>query len=126
MAGDWIKIRCNLDEDYRVQRIADLLNEPDVDYVVGKLWRLWRYADQHTTDGVIPYMTPAGLDRIVNRVGFSDALAAVGWLQIEPERVSIPRFDEHNGASAKRRAMNAKRMALNRARGHLSVVPTKS
>ena len=50
MAGDWIKMRCNLDTDWRVIQIASQLEMSEL-HVVGCLWKLWTWADQNTADG---------------------------------------------------------------------------
>jgi hypothetical protein len=36
-------------------------------------------------------------------------MIAVGWLADDGESLALPEFDTHNGASAKRRAMDADR-----------------
>jgi hypothetical protein len=109
VAADWIKIRNDLDEDPHVLRLQDLLGSPDIDLVVGKLRRLWKYADRHTTDGRIPFANEARIDQIVNLPGFAAALRSVGWLEFQDGWAIIPRFEEHNGQSAKSRAQNTRR-----------------
>ena len=44
-------------------------------------------------------------------------MAKVEWLIIEEESVALPRFDDHNGKSAKRRAMEAERKRESRKSG---------
>src|SRR5262249_47303914 len=55
------------------------------------------------------------LDRRVGHEGFCEALQEVGWLTVELDRLVIPRFERHNGQSAKRRALTADRVARHRA-----------
>lgn len=110
VAGDWIKMRTDLRDDPRVLAVADQL-QVDPDLIVGKLHRLWSYADKYTTDGLIPHTTASSLDKMLGIEGFSGALTAVHWLDNEPQGLKIPRFDEHNGTSAKRRAQEATRKA---------------
>jgi DNA replication protein DnaT len=50
MAGEWIKIQTVTPDKPEVFVIADRLGI-DPDAVVGKLVRLWIWADQQTTDG---------------------------------------------------------------------------
>ena len=50
MSGEWIKMRLDLASDPAVIRIRRSLGL-DVDAVVGKLHRLWSWADAHTVDG---------------------------------------------------------------------------
>ena len=116
MAGDWIKIRNDLDEDPHVLRLQELLGNPDIDLVVGKLRRLWKYADRFTVDGRIIFAYEARIDGIVSFAGFAAALRSVGWLEFDGSGAVIPRFDEHNGESAKRRSMNTFRQQTSRRR----------
>jgi hypothetical protein len=53
--------------------------------------------------------TPELLDEIIGFPGLSQAMATVGWLEIGDEFLVVPRFDEHNGKSAKRRAQESVR-----------------
>lgn len=51
----------------------------------------------------------AHLDDIAGYAGFADALALAGWVVIRSDRLEFPNFNRHNGASAKTRAVDAKR-----------------
>lgn len=122
MAAPWIKVRTNLFDDPRVVRIAGIIAGADavpapVDSVriVGALVRLWCLADTHSTDGRIPGYSPAFLDATVGIDGFTRAVEAVGWLKADANGLRIPRFRDHNGASAKRRALEADRKRRGRA-----------
>ena len=117
MAGDWIKMRDSLRDDPAVISIAHALGI-DEDTVVGKLHRFWSWADQHTTDGNATGVTAAWLDRYVCATGFANALANAGWLLVGDSGLSIPRFDRHNGESAKERGLAAKRAAKYRAKSN--------
>lgn len=108
MAGYWIKMRIGLRDDPSVVSIAAQLNLNE-DMVVGKLHRLWSWADLHTVNGTVPGITPAWIDRYVERRGFSDAMAAAGWVSFDSDGIHFPHFDRHNGESAKRRAEDAER-----------------
>ena len=114
MAGDWIKMRGNLWDDPRVSKLCDLCDCGEAQ-VVGGLYWLWSTADQHTEDGIMPGLTLRQLDRKTGIQGFGEALCAIGWLADHPEGVRIVNFEEHNGASAKKRAVTAKRVANHRA-----------
>jgi len=115
MAGDWIKMRMDLADDPAVIAIAAAL-QLDEDTVVGKLHRLWSWGDRHTTDGKARGVTGAWVDRYVNAEGFAAAMSAAGWLSVEGHGITFPRFDRHNGASAKRRAAHTRRVASSRRR----------
>jgi hypothetical protein len=108
MAGDWIKMRMNLRTHPKVVRIASAL-KADKFRIVGGLHAVWSLADEHTEDGSLPGYTLAALDDSIGWPGFSAAMKNVEWLIEEPQRLVLPRFDEHNGASAKRRAQDAER-----------------
>ena len=114
MAGDWIKMRGNLWDDPRVSKLCDLCDCGEAQ-VVGGLYWLWATADQHTEDGIMPGLTLRQIDRKTGIQGFGDALCAIGWLADHPEGVRIVNFEEHNGSSAKKRAVTAKRVANHRA-----------
>jgi len=110
MAGDWIKMRSNLWDDPRVLRLCDDTDSPEAS-VVGALYWLWATADQHSEHGQLPGMTLRAIDRKTGIAGLGNALVQVGWLSDNADGVSLTRFDEHNGASAKSRAQTARRVA---------------
>jgi hypothetical protein len=113
MAGDWIKVRCNLAEDPRVFAMAVELDIPEL-HVVGMLFRVWAWADAQSLDGNALSVTESYLDRMVLRPGFSLALRNVGWLEGRNGLLSFPRFAEHNGQTAKGRALVLKRVTAHR------------
>lgn len=110
MAGDWIKMRGNLWDDPRVSALVDATDSSEA-AVVGALYWLWATADQHTEDGVMPGLTLRQIDRKTGVTGFGDALVGIGWIADHPDGIRIVNFEEHNGASAKRRSEDAKRKA---------------
>lgn len=114
MAGDWIKMRGNLWDDPRVARICDDTDQAEA-AVIGGLYWLWATADQHSEDGIMSGLTLRAIDRKTGIRGFGEALMAIGWIADHPEGVRIVRFDEHNGASAKKRCQTAKRVANHKA-----------
>lgn len=113
MAGDWIKMRGNLWDDPRIGRLCDLTGGGEAQIIGGLYW-LWATADQHTEDGVMPGLSLRQIDRKTGINGFGDGLCTIGWLADHPEGVRIVSFEEHNGASAKKRATTAKRVANHR------------
>lgn len=113
MAGDWIKMRGNLWDDPRVARIVELTDTSEA-AVIGALYWLWSTADQHSEDGRMQGLTGRGIDRKTGVKGFADAVKEVGWLSEGTDGVCIARFEEHNGASAKRRSSEAQRKANGR------------
>lgn len=113
MAGDWIKMRFGLQDDPAVIGIAAMTGLDEY-AVVGRLHKLWSWADQQSRDGHAPNVTEVWVDRHVGRDGFALAMAKEGWLLIGKDGVSIPNFDRHNGKSAKKRALAADRKATQR------------
>lgn len=108
MAGDWIKMRCNLWDDPRVARLCDLTDCGEAEIVGGLYW-LWSAADQHSEDGLMHGLTRKSIDRKTGIQGFGDALEAIGWVSFLDDGARIVRFDEHNGKSAKRRCSESVR-----------------
>lgn len=113
MAGDWIKMRSNLWDDPRVARAVEMTDASEAT-VIGAMYWLWATADQHSADGAMPGLTLKAIDRKTGVPGFGAALAAIGWLTDGVDGVRLARFDEHNGESAKRRSVDAKRKAASR------------
>lgn len=116
MAGDWIKMRANLSRCPQVVRIASALQADNCPQgvrgrlaVVGALHAIWSLADEQTEDGKLDAYTFASLDEMIGWPGFCEAAASVGWLSQDENGVSFPRFEEHNGATAKRRAQESDR-----------------
>jgi CelD/BcsL family acetyltransferase involved in cellulose biosynthesis len=113
MAGDWIKVEHDLHEKPEVAVISDATGL-DPDTVVGKLIRVWRWFDRHTSDGNAPTVTLSLLDRITAHEGFASALQKAGWLDIEEQGISVPNFDRHISKSAKDRALGRERVKRSR------------
>lgn len=101
-------MRTNLWDDPRVAAVCDRLEVSEAT-AVGALYRLWAIADEHSEDGTLPAITAASLDRKVGVKGFAEAVAGVGWLAINDGFIVIERFEEHNGKSAKKRSLDARR-----------------
>jgi hypothetical protein len=112
----WIKYRINLPTDPRVVCIAALVKRP-VLHVCGGLLAVWAIADQHTTDGVLPGYTVEAIDMAAGIEGFGGAMRIVGWLDVGDGFVAVPRFNEHNGTSAKARLQGALRVERYRCNG---------
>ena len=108
MAGDWIKMRADLHTHPKVVRMASAL-KADRLRIVGGLHSAWCLFDVHSVDGFLDGYSPETLDDMIGFPGFSRAMMAVGWLDVDGENLVMPRFDEHNGQSAKRRAQDAAR-----------------
>lgn len=108
MAGDWIKMRADLHTHPKVVRMASAL-KADRLRIVGGLHSAWCLFDVHSVDGLLDGYAAETLDDMIGFPGFSRAMIAVGWLEECGESLVMPRFDAHNGQSAKRRAQDADR-----------------
>jgi hypothetical protein len=113
MAGDWIKMRNNLWDDPRISQLCDMTDALEAT-VIGGLYWLWSAADEHTEDGFMPGLSTTGIDRKTGVKGLGAALVSIGWIKDSDIGITILRFDEHNGASAKRRSADAQRKANSR------------
>lgn len=108
MAGDWIKMRTDLRNHPKVVRMASAL-KADRLRIIGGLWAVWGTFDTHSIDGLLEGYTFEAIDEDLGWRGFASAMARIDWLTQTDDGLEIPEFDEHNGASAKRRATDAKR-----------------
>jgi hypothetical protein len=108
MAGDWIKMQKSLPRDPRVVRISSAL-KADRLRTVGGLFSAWCLFDEQTEDGKLEGYTPEILDDLIGFPGLAKAMQSVGWLDIDGDSLRVPRFEEHNGQSAKRRAQDVVR-----------------
>ena len=113
MAGEWIKMRNDLHTHPKVVRMSSAL-KADRLRVIGGLHAVWCLFDVHSEDGSLSGYTPQAVDELISFAGFSDAMSAVKWLNIDGDGLTLPEFDEHNGQSAKRRATETKRKRLER------------
>jgi hypothetical protein len=114
--ADWIKVEVSTSQKIEVFLIAEIL-DLDADSVIGKLLKLWCWADANTIDGHARSVTKKILDRVVSCDGFANALLddRVNWLKEMPNgELFFPNFDRHNGSGAKKRALGAARKAKQR------------
>lgn len=88
----------------------------DSDSVVGKLIRVWVWADLNSVDGNAVTVTESFLDRLTNKKGFARAMRSCGWLTGKDGEISFPGFSRHNGSTAKARAQTNRRVAKHRNR----------
>lgn len=117
MAGDWLPMRLNLYDDPAVIAIAAECGIADRDTVVGKLHRLWSWANQHTSDGYAARVTKTNIDALVGVTGFAQALENVvpnPWLAHDEGGIWFPNFGRWNGKPAKLRLQSAFRMQKKR------------
>jgi hypothetical protein len=117
MAGDWIKMRVDLDSDPAVIRMARRLGVGETT-IVGCLHNIWSWADKQTVDGCVDGIASTWLDRRVYLPDFAAAMIEVGWLEELPNGggIRFPKFEKHNGETAKNRASKSETQAKWRAK----------
>jgi hypothetical protein len=113
VANDWIKVRFDLLDDPAVIEMSSILDMEDF-AVIGRLVKIWTWADKHTISGNAMSVTEKFLNRYVCCEMFTNALRKVGWLSGEDGALSFPNFDRHNGKTAKNRAQTNLRVAQHR------------
>ena len=107
--GAWIKMRTNLADCPKIASMAERLEQPDA-LVIGGCFLVWAMADKHSVDGRLE-LSASALNRKIGIPRFAEQMAAVKWLDIGEGFVTVVRFSEHNGQSAKQRAQDASRAA---------------
>lgn len=107
-------MRSDLHDDPAVFRLASML-KIDKFAVIGRLHTFWSWVDRHSVDGFVDGATSTAVDEVVRCEGFAESLAKVKWLEITDDGIRIPKFDRHNGDSAKQRALKNERQARWRA-----------
>jgi len=109
MAGDWIKMRIELQTHPKVFRMVSAL-QADRLRIIGGLHIAWSIFDTHCDDGVLVGYTTDAMDAVIGWPGFTQAMIDVEWAALnDAGSLVMPRFDEHNGKSAKRRANDNER-----------------
>lgn len=99
----YMPIRLNLPDDDDVHAMADRL-KIDSDEVVGKLIRVWAWAQQNSVDGSLRASERA-VDKVATAKGFAAAMMEVNWLtKADDGRLIIPKWDKWNSKAAKKRA----------------------
>ena len=109
----WIKVDCLLIHKPKVVKIARELNLKR-ETILGYLIKFWALADGITEDGRLDGYGPDDVDDLVGLPGFGRALEAVDWLRFNTRGAVLPRFDLHNGESAKKRANTSLRVSRHR------------
>lgn len=108
MSGNWIKMGVGLRTHPKVVRMASAL-KADRLRVIGGLHAVWSIFDAHTDDGFLEGYDARTIDEDLAWRGFAKAMQDVGWLKIDGDGAHVPRYSEHNGSTAKRRAQETSR-----------------
>ena len=113
MRRPWIKVEVSTPDKPEICAIASRLRL-DEDAVVGKLIRLWSWAELNRVNPNDLSVTKEFLDKLVSKKGFSEAMILSGWLGMDGERLFFPKFGKHNGEDSKVRGLTAKRVEKHR------------
>jgi hypothetical protein len=116
MAGEWLAYDIALPQKPEVLELVDATGL-ETDQVVGRLVMLWGWASLNCEDGRAR-ITLRLLSRAVGGdEGFWQAVAAVGWLEVDAETgtVAIPGWDRRFSNAAKSRALASSRAEKQRA-----------
>jgi hypothetical protein len=132
--NSWIKFEKALANDPRVAQMSahfrNAISNGSVTHdrldllaTLGALTVLWGIADTHIAEDNTLNCGADQINQIVGVAGFAQILPS-NWLQIlDPNRVHLPNFLEHNGIEAKKNAVNARRQARHRERHKDTVTP---
>lgn len=114
MASQWIKVEHVTPDKPEVWKIASATGlSPDA--VIGKLLRLWIWADQQSLECHVDGVTFVTLDFLVRHDGFALAMCRAGWLHDNGDgSVTFPNFERHNGETAKSRGLSQIRQQKHR------------
>lgn len=115
MRRPWIKIETCTPDKPEICSLATHL-KIDEDTVVGKLVRLWSWAELNRINPDDLGVTKEFIDKLVGRKGFAAALEKTGWLIETNEKLSFRNFKRHNSPVAQNKALTAKRVARHRLR----------
>lgn len=115
MRRPWIKIETCTPDKPEICSLSTQLRM-DEDTVMGKLVRLWSWAELNRIDPNDLSVTKEFIDRVVGRKGFALALEHTGWLVDTNGKLSFRNFKRHNSPVAQNKALTAKRVARHRLR----------
>lgn len=110
MDGYWIKMRHALTSDPKVLQIAAATGLDEFG-VIGRLHAVWSWLDQQSEDGMGVRITAAFLDRLTACPKFAAGMRTAGWITGRDGALDFPGYAEHNGETAKQRAIDCKRKA---------------
>jgi len=104
----WIKMQNGLWTHPKVSLIAARLKLSKAT-AIGCLHGAWTLADEHSEAGLVRDLTREMIDAQVGHPGFAAEMVNIGWLEVTGDGVRYPRYEEHNGSTAKRRALDQRR-----------------
>jgi hypothetical protein len=133
MADEWIKMRLSLTHHPKVVTlmsrcsvtkahggVTETSTRVPKAHIIGALYVIWCMADRFG-DGETGEIgaDEDALDAEVGIPGFIEQLCQIGWAERTEKGLQFPRYQEHNGTTAKSRAQAARRQSSRRC--HASV-----
>lgn len=110
MATRWIKIDVTTPDKSAIRSVARDCNCSIGDAFLA-FFRLYAWLDEMTADGILDADYDL-IDRRGELPGLAASLERSGWLRFVPDGTCyVTNYCEHNGTSAKARALHAKRSA---------------
>ena len=111
---NWIKVNSNLRTSPKLVTVASRLSVTPVT-ALGAICTAWMLADEHAGEsGLLKHINLKALDTMIGVDGLAAAMAFVGWLEETEEGVQFVDYQEHNGSTAKTRALAQKRQSRKR------------
>lgn len=115
MALDWIKLDHATLTKPELMRIARSLGVPRP-HVLGALMYVWSWLDEQTESDTVAGATEDDIDQVADLPGLAQEMQKVGWLEINSDGARFPRITEKYGATARKRALDARRAQKYRSR----------
>ena len=118
MAGDWLKWCRGLPDKVEVVKIASTLGRSKYEVACLLMDRVWAWLDDNVAEPdenghafvrLVAGQTRAHVDGLCGIEGFAEAMIGVGWLLATEQGSIFPNWGDHNGKSAKARALDQKR-----------------
>ena len=121
----WIKIDVDTPNKPAIVRLANDCGVSRGDAFLA-FFRLYSWLDEQTADGTL-YADAEEVDAIARLPGTAASLARSGLITFYTDgRLTVTNWQEHNGQSAKRRAMDARRQNECRERKRQAGLPVRS
>lgn len=111
---NWIKVNSNLRTSPKLVTVASRLSVTPVT-ALGAICTAWMLADEHAGEsGLLKHINLQTLDDMIGVAGLAEAMAFVGWLEETEDGVQFVDYQEHNGSTAKTRALAQRRQSRKR------------
>jgi len=122
--SNWIKVDVDTPSKDAIYNIMDDCQCSQADAFLA-WFNVYVWFDSVTADGTIN-ATAKDIDQRAGIPGVAESLCRSGWIALRGHKCVIANWAEHNGKSAKARALHANRMANYRYRkGHTIPPPTR-